>query len=283
MKVIISHDIDHLTVREHLRDPIIPKFLIRAHIELLSGMISPNEYKRRFRSFFRNKWQNLDEMIHFDKEHGVASTFFAGTVRGLGLSYRTKDLGPWVKRILSEGFDMGVHGIAFNDVSGMKQEYSKFKKLTGLKEFGIRMHYLRRGGSTADLINKTGYLFDSGIYGLKAPYKEGGFWEFPLHIMDTYEFQQRKPWQDSTLEEAKEATDSKIRQAIDLKLPFLTILMHDFYFSDGFKAWKEWYIWLIKRLKADGFSFVNFKTAIRDMEAAEKNANQPEMNNAGDI
>ena len=39
MKVIISHDIDHITAREHLTDTIIPKFIIRNKIELLTGKI----------------------------------------------------------------------------------------------------------------------------------------------------------------------------------------------------------------------------------------------------
>ena len=48
MKVIVSHDIDHLTVSEHLfKDAIVPKYYIRSYIELLSGKISLAELFNR--------------------------------------------------------------------------------------------------------------------------------------------------------------------------------------------------------------------------------------------
>jgi hypothetical protein len=43
MKIIISHDIDHITVFEHKKDLIIPKFIIRSFIELGLGYISFSE------------------------------------------------------------------------------------------------------------------------------------------------------------------------------------------------------------------------------------------------
>ncbi len=32
MKIIISHDVDHITVLEHNRDLIIPKFIVRSFL-----------------------------------------------------------------------------------------------------------------------------------------------------------------------------------------------------------------------------------------------------------
>ena len=60
MKAIISHDIDHLTVWEHTTDLILPKFVVRANIELVMGKISIGEYMLRIGDFFKNKWQHND-------------------------------------------------------------------------------------------------------------------------------------------------------------------------------------------------------------------------------
>lgn len=49
MKAIIFHDIDHITVTEHLlSDLIVPKFLIRRNLELALGKISFAEYVLSF-------------------------------------------------------------------------------------------------------------------------------------------------------------------------------------------------------------------------------------------
>ena len=66
MKAIISHDIDHLSLWEHTNDLILPKFFVRAKIELFSGKISIPEYFLRMSDFFKNKWQNIDELIEFN-------------------------------------------------------------------------------------------------------------------------------------------------------------------------------------------------------------------------
>ena len=84
MKAIISHDIDHITVTEHLlRDLIVPKFMVRSHLELALGKISFKEYVARWTDFLKNKWQNVDELITFNNVKQVPSTFFIGVKRGV--------------------------------------------------------------------------------------------------------------------------------------------------------------------------------------------------------
>lgn len=264
MKVIVSHDIDHLTVSEHFRDRIIPKFLIRTHIELLNGKISFKEYISRFSDFFRNKWQNLEEVMNFDREMGIPSTFFAGMANGLGLSYSREAIRPWLERIIENGFDVGVHGIAYSNLHDIILERDAFREMTGLENFGIRMHYLRNDDSTIRLIRQAGYLFDSGKYELESPYKTDGLWQFPVHIMDTYQFHSGRPWQNVSLENAKKATETRLKQLYIANGKYLTVLMHDHYFSDGYNSWKNWYCWLISKLKSEGHTFTDFKTAIAE-------------------
>ena len=215
---------------------------------------------------FQDKWQNLAELMEFDAINGIPSTFFIGMENGLGLNYSQKSARHWSNLILSKGFDIGVHGIAYNNAEKMFNEYQDFRKNTGLDNFGIRMHYLRKDNNTHELISKTGYLFDSGIYSIESPFKMNNLWEFPVHIMDTFEFQSGKPWQNRNLEQAKKSTLIKIETVMERNLPYLNVLMHDFYFSDGFASWKQWYIWLVEYLRGQGFGFVDFKTAIKEME-----------------
>lgn len=77
MKIIISHDIDHLTVKEHLlKDLIIPKLIVRNQIELITGSVQLSEYFLRWKNILNNKMENIKEIVKFDKENGIPSTFF---------------------------------------------------------------------------------------------------------------------------------------------------------------------------------------------------------------
>lgn len=86
MKAIISHDVDHITVWEH-KDLIVPKFLIKSTIELLSGTIPFRDYLSRYEDLIKNKWQNIEELIKFNTKNGIPSTFFLGVNNGVGLVY----------------------------------------------------------------------------------------------------------------------------------------------------------------------------------------------------
>ena len=101
MKVIIPHDMDHITAWEHKRDLIIPKFIIRSSLELITGNISTQEYFKRYEDSIKNKWHNLEEIIKFDKENNILSTFFIGVSNALGLSYSLENAKLWTKNIFS--------------------------------------------------------------------------------------------------------------------------------------------------------------------------------------
>ena len=72
-------------------------------------------------------------------------------------------------------FDVGVHGIEFDNYDGIKKEHRLFQELSGLKNFGMRMHYLRNSGNTVELLNQVGYIFDSTLYKLENPFKTAGY------------------------------------------------------------------------------------------------------------
>jgi hypothetical protein len=271
VKAIISHDIDHITVWEHLfRDAIIPKYMLRMHIELFNGKITGREYLLRWSDFFKNKWQNIDELITFNNINNVPSSFFIAVSRGIGLNYSTRSALLWIEQMISREAELGIHGIAFDNQREISSEYDRFSAITGKKSFGIRMHYVRNTSETFKMLAAAGYRYDSTEHSFNNPYRIGEMWEFPFQIMDGWIIENYKSWQSINLSRAKENTIKLVDKAVEMDLKYLCIDYHDRYFSHAFKTWLEWYMWLIDHLKQRGVAFVNFNQAIIELEHQHK-------------
>jgi hypothetical protein len=267
MKAIISHDIDHITVFEHLfKDAIIPKFMTRMHIELLCGKISMREYLLRWADFFKNKWQNIDELITFNNINKVPSSFFIAVNRGIGLNYNNAAAMLWIEQMQQRNCEIGIHGIDFDNLDLIQKEFNLFAQLTRIKSFGIRMHYVRNNEETCQMLNNAGYLYDSTEHSFKNPFKIGSMWEFPFQIMDGWVIENGKKWQSLNLKKSKEKTLALIDQASQHNLKYLGVDFHDRYFSHAFSTWLEWYMWLVEYLKSNKIEFVNFNMAIQELE-----------------
>ncbi len=269
MKIIISHDIDHMTVWEHSKDLILPKYIVRNHIELLKGKISFKEYRLRWAELFHNKWERIQEIIDFNKSEGIRSNFFIGVNNGVGLNYPLKHVEKWIPRIIEQGFEVGVHGIDFDSLEKVKTEYDRFSNISKQDSFGIRMHYLRQNDHTFEYMEQVGYTYDSSEIGFKNPYKIGKMWEFPLQIMEGWIFYQGNRYQSVNLEEAKKLTLIEIEKAKQLELKYLNILFHDRYYHDSFDTWKKWYNWLIRYLKSEGFEYTTYNQAMEELNKME--------------
>lgn len=266
MQAIISHDVDHITVWEHYNDLIIPKFLIRAKIEFLTGKISLKEYFLRLNDLFKNRWNNIDELMAFNKAMHVDATFFVAVNKGMQLNYTYEQASFWINWIKQNGFEVGVHGIDYTTGNLVKFEYERFNKIANTTDFGIRMHYLRDNKETFMHLAEAGYKFDCTEVGYKDPYKIKDMWEFPFQIMDGWIIDGTKRYQVHNLEKAKSETLKQIDKAFAANLRYLSIDFHDRYFSDSFRTWKEWYIWLVEWLQANGIKFINYKNAISELE-----------------
>ncbi len=259
MKVIISHDIDHLTFTEHWRDLFIPKYIVRAKIEWLSGKITFREMTSRILHIFSNRLHNLPELMEFDAGMGVPSTFFIGFNKGRGLVYSERKAAQWLQQIQQQGFNTGVHGNSGADFEAIQTERQKYLRAGGKKDAGIRMHYLNLQENTLINMAKAGYTYDSSVFAMRPSYTVGSLREFPVQIMDTYEIEAGRPFQKHNLAQAMESTKNRIREALDQNLPYLVIIFHDCYFSDTFSTWKAWYIWLIGYVKEQGLEFTSFE------------------------
>src|SRR5262245_48118128 len=221
MKAILTHDVDHLTVTEHARDLIVPKFVARATIELARRTISPSEYGRRLGGLLRNRWECLEETIAFDRAAGIPPTFFVGMANGLGLAYSQRQAAETVTRLRESGCDVGVHGIAYDDAAAIERERQVFADAAGVEPSGIRMHYLRWGLRTPALLADAGYRFDSTDVAMRPPYQVGTMWEFPVQVMDGWVLQAGRPYQANSLARAQAATDRLLEEAREAALPYL--------------------------------------------------------------
>lgn len=270
MKAIISHDIDHLTLSEHLfKDLIVSKYYIRSYIEFIKNKITFKELLLRHFDIFHNKWQNIENLVKFNQEHSVPSSFFIGVKKGLGLTYDFQDSIFWIEKLLNMNCEVGLHGIEFDSFDKIKSEFDLFNSLPGINYFGTRMHYIRKNDHTLDNMSKSGFLFDSSEMAIKAPYKIGDMWEIPFQIMDGYIIERPKKWQNKNFYQACEETKKIIDKSFDANLPYLGIDFHDRYYTNSHKTWKNWYEWLVNYLCEQKIEFINFNDAVRELESSK--------------
>lgn len=266
MNIIISHDVDHLYPSDHiLRDLIFPKLWIRSLLEFAKGEIGFHEFYFRLISIFDKRLNRIPEIIEFDKHHKIPSVFFFGMDNILEMSYKKNIAIPWIKFVLENGFDAGVHGVEFENIVKMQSEFNDFKEISNLSSFGIRTHYVRYDNNTFKKMSEVGYLFDTSEFNknkiiLRSPYKIGKIWEFPIHIMDGYVMK-------DNLETAKIRTIEILDKAIKKGLNYFTFLFHDYLFNDKtYPKQKAYYEWFVDYCKNNTFIFASYKEAIVELE-----------------
>ena len=266
MKVIVSHDVDHLFGRDHwFRDLIYPKLWVRSFLQGLKGEISWRECWLRSASCFQRDRHRIPLVMEFDRQHGVPATYFFGMNQGLGMSYYPSEAREVIRLVHEKGFPVGVHGVCYDDPDGIRREYETFRDLMGFEPCGIRMHYVRYDENTFAWEAQAGYRFDSTEFDkaangtIKAPYRVGNMWEFPLCVMDGYLTQ--------SLEEAKRETLARFEECRRNGMEYITILFHEYQFDQAYSAIRDWYVWLIESIeKSEEDSFISFEDAIRELE-----------------
>jgi hypothetical protein len=266
MKIIISHDVDHLYPSDHFfKDLIFPKLWVRSLLEFLKKEISLYSLIFRFISIFDGRLNRIPEIIAFDNLNGVSSTFFFGMANALGLSYSLEKAQLWINYVLQNDFDVGVHGI---DYENPQKEYALFKRMTGLNHFGIRTHYVRYNSKTFMKFADVGYSFDCSEFNkteimLKDVYKINSLWEFPLHIMDGYVLK-------NGLDNAKKLTEDTLEIAETRGIKYFSLLFHDYmYNGKTYPIAKEYYEWFVYLCKTKGYSFISYRSAIDELENRE--------------
>lgn len=268
MKIIISHDVDHLYTSDHyFKDLIVEKFLVRSLLNFFKRKINLHTLLHRIGIIFTNRMNNLDALMEFDMAHRIPSTFFFGMNHGLGMSYSKKRAVPFIRNVKAHGFDVGVHGIEYRSEEGIRAEHDNFKRIIESNSFGIRNHYVRFDDETFSKMDKTGYLFDSTQFNKKTveyvnPYKVGNMWEFPLHVMDAYVCKAGDYRKDL------KGTYKMIEEAEKKGISYFTVLFHDDEFNyDIYPEEYEWYVNLIRYFEKRGYEFVSYRDAVEELES----------------
>ncbi len=262
MKIIVSHDVDHLDASEHAGDGIRLKFAVRTLLEVAAGRTGIPEAARRAGSLRRGRWHRIPEVMDHDERNGIPSTFFFGMAEGLGLSYSPEAAEPWIRQAMSRGFGTGVHGIAYDDPGAIREERDRFRAVSGLEGFGIRMHYLRNSPDTAVLLASAGYAFDATLGRTGNPRIVAGMPVFPVHLMDGWVLQSGPfGMQAGDRERVRRDTRDTIRREAESGTEYFSLLFHDRYYSDEFPAWKSWYEETIEYLRSEGHTFTGYDRA----------------------
>lgn len=219
----LTHDVDFLGIRRHRLDRTLAGFLLRASVGSLRGLIGG---RRSLKQLLRNWaallslpfvyagvlpdfWLPFDRYIKADGE--FRSTFFLVPFRdrpGRGLDgpgdprrsvrYAAEETRPWLSRLRSLDFEVGVHGIdAWNNLAAATDELREVAKLTDRAELGVRMHWLYFDATSFATLDKAGFVYDASVgyndaVGFRAgttqvfrPLSAERLLELPLHIQDS--------------------------------------------------------------------------------------------------
>ena len=253
MKIIVSHDVDHILLKEHWRDTFVPGLAKRTTISILRRQISPLTGLQRF------TWRlnRIQELQNFNHRFDIPATYFFGMRSGLNLSYHWKAAKPLIAFLENTHSEIGLHGMSFDNASQMKEEKQRLESLLQTPLRGIRNHYLRRDTETLDLMASLGYQFDSTFAGLKNPWLHKGIVEIPISLMDVELLQNVQQSPTAWLTESWR----RIRQAEELGLPYFVINFHDIYYSNGWPLFKAWYEQFISQLVEQDYRFTTFNVA----------------------
>ena len=272
--ICLSHDVDHLSMREHSRDLTVPKFLGTCFVGVMKKRKGLLDFLELFVKvscsvFLRaenmpDPWDNINELIQAEKKFGVHSTFFFsatdGAPKSLGIVYTLKSARSFVQAISKNDFEFSTHGHNFDNYQGMSAEFNKISTINNsFRPLGIRMHYLRFNSSkTLSCAEQVGYLYDctygySKSTGLRSgtlrPYvvPDLSIIEIPLNIMDTSLFSPF--YMNCDLNRGQIITEKLITEAKKYG-GTLSILFHPTSMLQPSIS-RQWILWLLKRSSDD--------------------------------
>jgi hypothetical protein len=220
----LTHDLDHASIRRHKFDHTMFGFLYRAVFgslgNLFQGRISVRNLLTNwaavlklpfvYMGFAKDFWSGFDD-CYLELEKGICSTFFVIPFKdcpgkksqGLAPKFRAarygaRDIADTIGKIGAAGCEVGLHGIdAWLDSSRGHEELEEIRRLTGVSEIGVRMHWLYYDQQSPATLEQAEAAYDSTIgynetVGYRAgttqvykPFQATRLLELPLHVMDT--------------------------------------------------------------------------------------------------
>lgn len=294
--VCLTHDVDHVGVRNHKFDHTMFGFLYRATIgsvldaargkktlgQLAANWLAVLKLPLVHLGLAKDFWYQFDHYVEL--ENGAASTFFVIPKKGeAGLdasgqrpakraaSYDARDLKDILRSLKKSGKEIGTHGLdAWRDAAAGRDEKKIISELTGAAECGVRMHWLYFAAQSPAELEQASFTYDStcgynGAVGYRAgttqvfkPLTAGKLLELPMHIMDTALFY------PSYLNLSPQQAEDKILPLIADAVRFggaLTVNWHDRSIAPE-RFWDGTYRWLLDEFKTQGAWFATASQAV---------------------
>lgn len=294
--VCLTHDIDHPVLRNHWADHTMFGFLYRATLgtlvnvcrgrksagDLVLNWIAALKLPLVYLGMARDDWREFDRYLEL--EAGLGATYFVIPRRddaGQPLNghsatrrasrYDIADVEPQLKKIISSGGEIGLHGIdAWADGTKATAERKRVTEMPGAAANGVRMHWLFFDEKSPAVLEKAGFDYDSTVgyretIGFRAgtaqafkPLIAENLLELPLHIMDTALFY---PYYLNLSETEAELKIEKLIEETEEAGGALTINWHDRSIAPE-RLWEDFYLKLLAGLKRRGAWFPTATQAV---------------------
>jgi hypothetical protein len=282
----LTHDVDHVRIRDHKWDHTMFGFLYRAVIgsliDLCRGRKSGRHVAANWMAAFslplihlglaKDFWSGFDRYIEIEK--GVTSTFFLIPNKGdsgqaadrhgpskRAARYDISNIEDQVQRLLDARREIGLHGIdAWRDSAKGRTELERIRRVTGTSEVGVRMHWLFFDEQSPATLETAGFSYDSSIgYNETVGYRAGTsqvfkpleverMLELPMHVMDTALF--FPAHMNLSTKQATAIVETLMENAIRFG-GVLTVNWHDRSIAPE-RLWDDLYVKLLEDLKREG-------------------------------
>ena len=286
----LTHDVDHPSIRQHRWDHTVFGFLYRAVFgslrNLIHGRVPLRDLVTNWTAALKlpfihldlakDFWREFDDR-YLELERDLTSTFFVIPFKNYsGASangpapvfraarYDAVDVTDAIQKLMAAGCEIGAHGLdAWLDNCRGREELDRIRRLTGVSEIGVRMHWLYYDQQSPAALEKAGAAYDSTIgynetVGYRAgttqvykPLQASRLLELPLHVMDTALFY------PSHLRLSSRQARTLLDRMMDNAVQFggcLTINWHDRSLAPE-RLWETCYRDLIQDLKSRGAWF----------------------------
>lgn len=293
----LTHDVDFAGVKNYIFDRTILGFLSRATFgsiqryrkgdcslsmlarNLLAVLKLPSVYL----GLARDPWDTFAE--YREMEGDAPSTFFFVPFKGVpgrlnngssapmlrAVKYDVGQLGSQVKCLLSEGCEIGVHGLdSWLDANSAERERRRIQDLSGNTGMGVRMHWLYSGKDSLGILDSSGYQYDStwgyneavgyraGTSQVFKPFGVNRLLELPMHIMDTALYYPGR--MGRTLSDGEREIGRMIQNATQFG-GVLTVNWHDRSIAPE-RLWGDVYRWAIGEVRRQGGRFLTAEGAV---------------------
>lgn len=287
--VCLTHDIDFIGIRQHKFDHTMLGFLYRSTVgavrNLLRGRISIHRLVENWRAaaslpfvylgWAKDFWEPFEWYLKAE-ENQPATYFLIPFRRRAGeyvpgrhqsrraTAYDVTDLTDRVAALKKQGCEVGVHGLdAWHSVEKGRAELERVSDVTGQSSTGIRMHWLLQDSKTMEVLEESGFAYDSsagynetigyrnGTTQVFRPLRSRTLLELPMHIQDGALFYPQRL--DLSEDQALERCQSLIDHAIESG-GVLTLLWHDRSHGPE-RFWGDFYLTLLNKLKSPNVWF----------------------------